>query len=61
LFWDRNGFVLYYKRLDKCKFKLKKMLREVEQITANDLEILLSGFDPADYERMPLTLENKSS
>lgn len=51
LFWDRNGFVLYYKRLDKCKFKLKKMLHEVENITAEELEILLSGFDSNAIER----------
>lgn len=59
LFWDRNGFVLYYKRLDKCKFRLKKMLREVEQITAEELEILLSGFEPEPVERKPMTLEHK--
>lgn len=53
LFWDRNGFVLYYKRLDKCKFKLKEMLREVEQITAEDLEVLLSGFEPKPVEVQP--------
>lgn len=58
LFWDRNGFVLYYKRLDKCKFKLKKMLKEVERITAEELEILLSGFDPEPLERRPMLLEH---
>lgn len=58
LFWDKNGFVLYYKRLDKCRFKIRKMLREVEQITANELEILLSGFDPQDVERAPRLLEH---
>lgn len=45
LFWDRNGFVLYYKRLDKCTFKIKKMLNTIENIKANDLEVLLSGFE----------------
>jgi len=51
LFWDRNGFVLYYKRLDKCTFKVKKMLHEVENITASELEVLLSGFEPEPIER----------
>src|SRR5438552_3000379 len=66
LFWDRNGFVLYYKRLDKCKFKFKKMLHEVENITAEELEVLLSGFEPEKFEpqpkllgRNPKTLEHK--
>ncbi len=58
LFWDRNGFVLYYKRLDKCRFKIKKMLEAVEEITANELEILLSGFDVQPVERMPVLLEH---
>lgn len=53
LFWDRNGFVLYYKRLDKCKFKLKKMLNSIENITAEELEILLSGFEPKPIEVKP--------
>ncbi len=59
LFWDRNGFVLYYKRLDKCKFKVRKMLNEVEKISANDLEILLSGFEPEPPEIRSKLLEHK--
>ena len=50
LFWDRNGFVLYYKRLDKCRFKIKKMLREIECITFEELEVLLSGFESKPIE-----------
>lgn len=60
LFWDRNGFVLYYKRLDKCKFKVKDMLHEVENITAEELEILLSGFDPKPVERKQRVLEHRA-
>lgn len=60
LFWDRNGFVLHYKRLDKCKFKIKEMLHKVEQITFNDLEILLSGFDPQPTERHSMVLEHRA-
>ena len=48
LFWDRNGFVLYYKRLDQCRFKLKKMRNSIEKITGEELEILLAGFEPKD-------------
>lgn len=60
LFWDRNGFVLYYKRLDKCRFKIKDMLHSIENITANDLEILLSGFDPQPIERTQNLLEHST-
>lgn len=60
LFWDRNGFVLYYKRLDKFRFKVKKMLREVEQITAAELEVLLSGFEPTPVETKPMLLEHRA-
>ncbi len=59
LFWDRNGFVLYYKRLDKCKFKMKKMLRTIENITAEELEVLLSGFEPQLPEGKSRILEYK--
>jgi transposase len=60
LFWDRNGFVLYYKRLDKCKFKLKKMLREIESISGEELEILLSGFEPIETKRETNLIEHRA-
>jgi hypothetical protein len=37
---------------------VKKMLKAVEKITANELEILLSGFDAQDVERQPMLLEH---
>lgn len=58
LFWDRNGFVLYYKRLDKCRFKIKDMLSTIENITAEELEILLSGFDYKPVEKKNMYLEH---
>lgn len=59
LFWDRNGFVLIYKRLDKCTFKIKKMLHEIESITAEELDILMSGFDQNNVLRKPNLLEHQ--
>lgn len=58
LFWDRNGFVLYYKRLEGCTFKLKKRLKTIENISAEELEILLSGFSPDEGQRVPHLLEH---
>lgn len=60
LFWDRNGFVLYYKRLDKCKFKVKKMLKSIDNITAEELEVLLSGFEPEPVETKQMVLEHRA-
>ncbi len=60
LFWDRNGFVLYYKRLDKCRFRIKDMLHKIEEISAEDLEVLLSGLEPVMSERQPLLLEHEA-
>lgn len=59
LFWDGNGFVLYYKRLDKCKFRVKEMLHDIETISGEELSILLSGFEPKYVERQALTIEHK--
>ena len=59
LYWDLNGFVLYYKRLDKCKFRFRKMLNSMESISATELDIILSGFDPNDVQRIPATLEHQ--
>jgi len=61
LFWDRNGFVLYYKRLDKCTFKIKKMLSSIESISPNELEILLSGFDNENIEKKPFLVEHSKN
>lgn len=58
LFWDGNGFVLYYKRLDKCKFKVREMLHEIENISGDELSVLLSGFEPKNIERNVVTLEH---
>jgi transposase len=58
LFWDSNGFVLYYKRLDKCRFKIQEMFNAIEKITPEDLEILLSGFEPNNITRQPVMLEH---
>jgi transposase len=59
LFWDNNGFVLYYKRLDNCKFKFKIMTKNMDSLTTEELHVLLSGYDPAFVERKPHVSEMK--
>ena len=45
LFWDRNGFVLYQKRLERGKFKFGKGSDGRETITPQQLDWLLAGLD----------------
>jgi len=54
LFWDKNGFVLYYKKLMNTKFKIKLMNGDLNNITADELEYIISG-----VEKKRLALDHK--
>ena len=46
LYWQRNGFCLWMKRLERDKFAWPKRLqKDVIEITAKELQWLLDGFD----------------
>lgn len=46
LYWHRNGFCLWYKRLEKDRFAWPAATAEATtQITMQELEWLLEGFD----------------
>lgn len=46
LFWHRNGFLLFYKRLEKGKFKIQKAdIHDKVSITEQQLSWLLAGLD----------------
>lgn len=45
LFWDRNGFALYQKRLEKDRFWWPKSKEEVLEIGPRELSFLLEGLD----------------
>lgn len=45
LFWDKNGFVLYHKRLERGRFKLGKKTPASYSITSQQLDWLLAGLD----------------
>lgn len=45
LFWDRNGFALYQKRLEKHRFKWPASSEEVMEVSSRDLAFLLEGLD----------------
>jgi len=47
LYWERNGFVLWYKRLEKQRFKWLKPSSASDAITMTgyELNLLLDGID----------------
>lgn len=45
LFWEKNGFVLYHKRLEKGKYKFTHQENEHYVITSMQLDWLLAGLD----------------
>lgn len=57
LTWDINGLVLYYKRLDNLKFKFQFLSNKTNNITYEQLDLLLSGLNPmSTSDRKPLNL-----
>jgi len=45
LYWDRNGFCLWQKRLEKQRFQWPKNRAEVLEVQARELGFLLEGLD----------------
>src|SRR5580692_13173117 len=55
LTWDRDGFVLWYKRLEAGVFKLPRIApgaRSVE-LRASELAMILDGIDMSKLKRVP--------
>jgi len=53
LFWDRGGFVIYYKRLEKGRFRLPRIREGATRVTldATQLGMLLDGIDVEHVRR----------
>lgn len=55
LFWDRGGFVLYYKRLARGRFRLPRVKDGADRVVldATELAMLLGGFELRKTGREP--------
>jgi transposase len=53
LFWDRGGFVVYYKRLAQGRFRMPKVDSGADHVVLDgtELAMLLGGFDLATTRR----------
>ena len=45
LYWDKNGFALWLKRLEKHRFHWPTTTQEIVSLNAKELEWLLAGLD----------------
>jgi transposase len=53
LYWDRTGYCLWYKRLEKGTFHLPSGAGGGAEISAAELVLLLEGIDLAGARRRP--------
>lgn len=53
LWWDRDGYVLWYKRLERGSFRFPACDGASAEVNAADLAMILEGIDPASVRRRP--------
>ena len=53
LFWDRNGFWLLYKRLEKGRFKFPCIQNNQCELTRDQVNWLLSGLNIFEHQSLP--------
>jgi transposase len=53
LYWDRDGYAVWYKRLEKGRFHLLTPPDSDGRIDGRALAMILEGMDPASVRRRP--------
>lgn len=51
LYWDRDGYALWYKRLERGAFRFPADAQDAKEIPAPDLALLLEGVDLSSVKR----------
>lgn len=49
LYWDRNGFCLFFKRLEKHHFKWPQKKEDLMEVGGRELGFLLEGLDISTF------------
>lgn len=52
LYWDRNGFCLWAKRLEKGIFRRPKIQGKIAKMSSHELMLLLEGIDLTHRQRL---------
>lgn len=62
LYWDRDGFALWYKRLEEGTFRFPAAAagQESVEVKASELAMLLEGIDLKSVKRLPRLKPSKS-
>ncbi len=53
LWWDRDGYALWYKRLERGSFRFPACNGESAEVKAAELAMILEGIDLASVRRRP--------
>ena len=51
LYWDRNGFVIWYKCLARGRYRPPELQKPAQKLSVSDLSCLLEGIDLLDGRR----------
>ncbi len=51
LYWDGDGYAIWYKRLEKGTFRFPEQLADGAELRSSDLAMLLEGIDPTQVTR----------
>ena len=51
LYWDRDGYAIWYKRLEEGVFRFPESLADGAELQASALAMVLDGIDPTKVKR----------